>query len=63
MNNKLTYLIPTKNEPYNQRLVANVTQTQKSFVQEMSKKFGNESEFVRFMLDKFIQDVNLKEGV
>jgi len=61
--NKLIYQIPSKGEKYNKRLVANVTQSQKTFVQEMSKKFSNESEFVRFMIDRFMSDdIALKEN-
>ena len=60
---KLIYQIPSKGEKYNKRLVANVTQSQKTFVQEMSKKFSNESEFVRFMIDRFMSDdIALKEN-
>ena len=60
---KLTYQIPAKQELFNQRLVANVTLEQKSFVQEMSKKFGTESEFIRFILDRFMEkDIIFTEG-
>lgn len=51
---KLTMQAPSKGEPFSKRLVANVTPTQKLFVQKMSKKFENESAFVRFMLDQFM---------
>lgn len=61
MEARLTYQIPTASEPFSKRLVANVTPTQKAFVQEMSKKFENESTFVRFMLDKFMKDIDLGE--
>jgi hypothetical protein len=57
--NKLTFQIPSKCEPFSKRLVANVTPSQKLFVQKMSKKFENESAFVRFMLDRFMKDIDL----
>lgn len=59
---KLTFQIPSKHEPFSKRLVANVTPSQKAFVQKMSKKFENESAFVRFMLDRFMEDIDFKEG-
>ena len=62
MSNKLTYQIPDKSEPCNEHLVANITEKQKAFIQEMSKKFENESEFVRFMIDGFMENnINFKE--
>ena len=60
--NKLTYQIPSKSEPFSKRLVANVTPSQKLFVQEMSKKFENESAFVRFMISRFMEDIQFKEN-
>ena len=59
---KLTYQIPSKSEPFSKRLVANVTPSQKIFVQEMSKKFENESGFVRFMISRFMEDIQFKEN-
>jgi len=59
---KLTYQIPSKSEPFSKRLVANVTPSQKIFVQEMSKKFENESAFVRFMISRFMEDIDFKEN-
>jgi len=59
---KLTYQIPSKSEPFSKRLVANVTPSQKIFVQEMSKKFENESAFVRFMISRFMEDIQFKEN-
>jgi len=59
---KLTYQIPSKSEPFSKRLVANVTPSQKLFVQEMSKKFENESAFVRFMISRFMEDIDFKEN-
>lgn len=57
---KMTFQIPSKIEPFSKRLVANVTPSQKAFVQKMSKKFVNESAFVRFMLEKFMKDIEVK---
>ena len=60
---KFTFSIPIKQEAFSKRLVANVTKTQKTFVQEMSKKFENESSFVRFMIDRFMEDVEFIETI
>lgn len=57
---KISFQIPNKVEPFSKRLVANVTPSQKLFVQKMSKKFENESAFVRFMLDRFMKDIDVK---
>lgn len=59
---KSTFQIPSKSEPFSKRLVANVTPSQKLFVQEMSKKFENESSFVRFMIQRFMEDIEITEG-
>jgi len=59
---KYSVQIPIKNEKFSSRLVANVTKKQKTFVQEMSKKFENESAFVRFMLNSFMEDIDFKEN-
>lgn len=59
---KSTFQIPSKTEPFSKRLVANVTPSQKLFVQEMSKKFENESSFVRFMIQRFMEDIEITEG-
>ena len=60
---KFTFEIPAKQELFNNRLVANVTKSQKAFVQNMSKRFDNESSFVRFMLDRFIEDIDFTETI
>jgi len=57
---KFTFQIPLKHEPFSKRLVANVTPSQKVFVQKMSKKFENESAFIRFMLDRFMNDIDFR---
>jgi len=59
---KYSVQIPIKNEKFSSRLVANVTKKQKTFVQEMSKKFENESSFVRFMISSFMKDIDFKEN-
>ncbi len=61
-NEKFTFKIPTKQENFSKRLVANVTPSQKAFVQKISKKFDNESSFVRFMIDRFIEDIDFIES-
>lgn len=61
-SNKMTYQIPIKHESFSKRLVANVTPSQKIFVQEISKKFENESSFVRFMISSFMKDIDFKEN-
>lgn len=58
--NKYTIETPGKTELVNERLVANVTKRQKKYVKEMSKKFENESAFVRFILDYFMKNVEIK---
>lgn len=58
---KFTFEVPIKQELFSKRLVANVTPSQKAFVQQISKKFENESSFVRFMIDRFIEDIDLKD--
>jgi hypothetical protein len=58
--NKYTVEMPDKTELVCERLVANVTKTQKKYVKDMAKKFENESAFVRFMLDYFIQNIEIK---
>jgi hypothetical protein len=58
--NKYTIEMPDKTELVCERLVANVTKTQKKYVKDMAKKFENESAFVRFMLDYFIQNIEIK---
>jgi hypothetical protein len=58
--NKYTVGKPEKTELVCERLVANVTKTQKKYVKDMAKYFENESAFVRFMLDYFIQNIEIK---
>jgi hypothetical protein len=58
--NKYTVEMPDKTELVCERLVANVTKTQKKYVKDTAKKFENESAFVRFMLDYFIQNIEIK---
>jgi hypothetical protein len=58
--NKYTVGMPEKTELVCERLVANVTKAQKKYVKDMAKKFENESAFVRFMLDYFIQNIEIK---
>lgn len=57
---KYTIETPEKTELYNDRLVANVTKRQKKYIKEMAKKFENESDFVRFMINYFMNNVNIK---
>jgi len=61
-NEKFTFKVPVKQESFSKRLVANVTPSQKAFVQQISKKFENESSFVRFMIDRFIEDIDLTDA-
>lgn len=57
---KLTIQKPDIVEPYNNRLVANVTKSQKAYVKKIAKSFENESAFVRFMIDYFRKNVEIK---
>ena len=57
---KYTIEMPDKTELVCERLVANVTKTQKKYVKDTAKHFENESAFVRFMLDYFIQNIEIK---
>src|SRR5690606_17528735 len=53
-NNKYVIQIEKTEEPYNRRLVANVTATQKQYIKTVAKKNKiKESEFVRIMIDFF----------
>lgn len=56
-----TMKLPEKNEPFNYRLVSNVTKKQKEYVQKMGKKFGNESDFVRHMINHFMKAIKVEE--
>jgi len=59
--NKYTIEMPDTSELYNERLVANVTRSQKKYVERTAKKHKmNNSEFVRFMIDFFIENFELK---
>jgi hypothetical protein len=55
-----TIQAPGKTELYEERLVANVTKRHKKYVKEMAKRFDNESAFVRYILDYFMNNINLK---
>jgi len=55
-----TIKIPSKNEPFDKRLVANVTKSQKDYVIKMGKKFANESDFVRHMIDHFMKTIKIE---
>lgn len=57
---KYTVGKPVKSELVCERLVANVTKSQKKYVKDMAKYFENESDFVRFMIDYFIQNIEIK---
>lgn len=50
---KLTIQKPNFVEPYDNRLVANVTKSQKAYIKRIAKNFENESAFVRFMMGVF----------
>jgi len=53
--------IEKTSEPYNKRLVANVTTTQKQYIKTTAKKNKlKESELVRFMIDFFIENFEFK---
>lgn len=59
--NKYTIEMPDTGELYNERLVANVTRSQKKYVEQTAKKHKlNNSEFVRFMIDFFIDNFEIK---
>jgi len=59
--NKYTIEMPDTSELYDERLVANVTRSQKKYVERTAKKHKmNNSEFVRFMIDFFIENFELK---
>ena len=59
--NKYTIEMPDTSELYNERLVANVTRSQKKYVEQTAKKHKlNNSEFVRFMIDFFIDNFEIK---
>lgn len=58
--NKYTIEKPDKTELVCERLVANVTKRQKKYVKDTAKYFENESAFVRFMLDYFMENIDIK---
>lgn len=58
--NKYTVEMPDKTELVCERLVANVTKKQKKYVKDTAKHFENESAFVRFMLDYFMGNIEIK---
>lgn len=59
--NKYTIEMPSTSELYSERLVANVTRSQKKYVEQTAKKHKlNNSEFVRFMIDFFIDNFEIK---
>lgn len=61
LNNKHIIKISPGNEAYSERLVVNVTPTQKKFIERTAKKHGQtNSEFVRFMIDFFTDNFELK---
>lgn len=51
---------PKKPEPFDQRLVANVTKSQKKYVQRMAKNFENESAFIRYVIDLLMANAKLE---
>lgn len=58
---KYTIEMPDTGELYSERLVANVTRSQKKYVEQTAKKHKlNNSEFVRFMIDFFIDNFEIK---
>lgn len=57
---KLTIQKPNFVEPYDNRLVANVTKSQKAYIKRIGKNFENESAFVRFMIDYFRENVEIE---
>lgn len=60
-NNKYIIQIEKTAEPYNRRLVANVTATQKQYIKTVAKKNKiKESELVRLMIDFFIENFDFK---
>jgi hypothetical protein len=60
VTNKYTIGKPDKSELFNGRLVSNVTRSQKKYVKETAKKFENESAFIRFMIDYFMENIEIK---
>jgi hypothetical protein len=60
VTNKYTVETPVKSELVSERLVANVTKSQKKYIKDTAKKFENESEFVRYMIDYFRKNIEIK---
>jgi len=60
VTNKYTVEMPDKTELFDERLVSNVTKSQKKYVKDMGKKFENESAFVRYMIDYFRKNIEIK---
>jgi hypothetical protein len=60
VTNKYTVETPVKSELVDERLVANVTRSQKKYIKETAKKFENESAFVRYMIDYFRKNIEIK---
>ena len=60
VTNKYTVETPAKSELVSERLVANVTKSQKKYIKDTAKKFENESEFVRYMIDYFRKNIEIK---